>query len=177
MKKEKNRQSLIEIIGRKIPDPTIIFMILFAITMVVTLFLGGKEFSTLGQDGGTITYQIKNMFEPENMRWIFDNALLTNWLAYGGGVLGTILIVMLGVGLAEESGLLSTLIKKVGLKVSDKYLPFVLVFLGIMSSVATDAGYVILVPLAGLLYAGLKKNPLIGMAAAFAGVSAGLVPT
>lgn len=175
MKTEKKRQkkSLIETIGRKIPDPTIIFMMLFAITMVLTYFLGGKEFSTIAQDGSTITYQIKNMFEAENMRWIFDNALLKNWLSYGGGVLGTILIVMLGVGLAEESGLLSALIKKVGLKVSDKYLPFVLVFLGIMSSIATDAGYVILVPLAGLLYAGLKKNPLIGMAAAFAGVSAG----
>ena len=171
--KKQKRPSLIERIGHKIPDPTIIFMILFAVTMVITLFLGGKEFSTLGQDGGTITYQIKNMFEPENMRWIIDNALLKNWLSYGGGVLGLILIVMLGVGLAEESGLLSVLIKKVGLKVSDKYLPFVLVFLGIMSSIASDAGYVILVPLAGLLYAGLNKNPLIGMAAAFAGVSAG----
>ena len=103
----------------------------------------------------------------------FGNALLNNWLAYGGGVLGTILIVMLGVGLAEESGLLSVLIKKVGLKVSDKFLPVVLVFLGIMSSIATDAGYIILIPLAGMLYVGLKKNPLIGMAAAFAGVSAG----
>ena len=177
MKKDKQlkqkKQSLIEKIGHKIPDPTIIFMILFAVTMVITLFLGGKEFSTLAKDGSTITYQIKNMFEAENMRWIVDNAILTNWLSYGGGVLGTILIVMLGVGLAEESGLLSTLIKKVGLKVSDKYLPFVLVFIGIMSSVASDAGYVILIPLAGLLYAGLNKNPLIGMAAAFAGVSAG----
>ena len=175
MKTEKKRQkkSLIETIGKKIPDPVIIFMGLFAITMVLTYFLGGKEFSTLAKDGSTITYQIKNMFEAENMRWIFDNALLKNWLSYGNGVLGTILVVMLGVGLAEQSGLLSTLIKKVGLKVSDKFLPFILVFLGIMSSVATDAGYIILVPLAGLLYAGLKKNPLIGMAAAFAGVSAG----
>lgn len=167
------RQSLIEKIGHKIPDPTIIFMILFGVTMILTAILGGKEFSTLAQDGGTVTYQIKNMFTAENMRWIIDNALLKNWLAYGGGVLGTILIVMLGVGLAEESGLLSALIKKVGLKVSDKYLPFFLVFLGIMSSVASDAGYVILIPLAGLLYVGLNKNPLIGMAAAFAGVSAG----
>lgn len=169
----EKKQSLIEKIGHKIPDPTIIFMILFAMTMIFSVILGGKEFSTLSQDGGMITYQIKNMFEPENMRWIIDNALLTNWLAYGGGVLGTILIVMLGVGLAEESGLLSALIKKVGLKVSDKYLPFFLVFLGIMSSIASDAGYVILIPLAGLLYVGLNKNPLIGMAAAFAGVSAG----
>ncbi len=52
------------------------------------------------------------MFKSENFRWILDNALVTNWLAYGGGVLGTILIVMFGVGLAEESGLLTTLIKK-----------------------------------------------------------------
>ncbi len=171
--KDKSKQSLIERIGKKIPDPVIIFMGLYVITMLITLALGGKEFSTLAADGSTISYQIKNMFSAENIRWIFDNALTTNWLQYGGGVLGTILVVMLGVGLAEESGLLSTLIKKVGLKVSDKFLPYVLVFLGIMSSIATDAGYVILIPLAGLLYAGLKKNPLIGMAAAFAGVSAG----
>lgn len=174
MKKDKkNKTSFIEKIGKKIPDPVIIFIGLYVITMILTLVLGGKEFSTLSGDGSTVTYQIKNMFTNENIEWIFDNALLTNWLSYGGGVLGTILVVMLGVGLAEESGLLSTLIKKVGLKVSDKFLPFVLVFLGIMSSIATDAGYIILIPLAGLLYAGLKKNPLIGMAAAFAGVSAG----
>lgn len=180
MKKKKDdkslnikKESFIEKVGKRIPDPTIIFMALFAITMVATALMGGMEFSTLASDGGTITYEIKNMFQAENFRWIFDNALLTNWLGYGGGVLGTILIVMLGIGLAEESGLLTTCIKKVGLKVSDKFLPVVLVFLGIMSSIATDAGYVILIPLAGLLYLGLKKNPLIGMASAFAGVSAG----
>lgn len=170
---KKQKGSFIEKVGKKIPDPVIIFMILYAIVITATIFMGGIKFETLGADGGTVAYEIKNMFQAENFRWIFDNALLNNWLAYGGGVLGTILIVMLGVGLAEESGLLTTLIKKIGLKVSDKFLPVVLVFLGIMSSIATDAGYIILIPLAGLLYVGLKKNPLIGMAAAFAGVSAG----
>lgn len=173
MKKKEKKASFIERVGKKIPDPVIIFMSFFAITMFVTLFMGGTTFETMGADGNPIVYEIKNMFRAENVQWIFNNALLTNWLAYGGGVLGTILIVMLGVGIAEESGLLTTLIKKVGLKVSDKLLPFLLVFLGIMSSIATDAGYIILIPLAGLLYLGLKKNPLIGMAAAFAGVSAG----
>ncbi|MGL4774723.1 MAG: AbgT family transporter [Clostridium sp.] len=170
---KKVKVSFIERVGKKIPDPVIIFMCLYAIVMVATVLMGGMKFETLGADGNNIVYEIKNMFNPENFRWIFNNALLNNWLAYGGGVLGTILIVMLGVGLAEESGLLSTLIKKIGLKVSDKFLPVVLVFLGIMSSIATDAGYIILIPLAGLLYVGLKKNPLIGMASAFAGVSAG----
>nr|WP_307989006.1 AbgT family transporter [uncultured Niameybacter sp.] len=172
-KKNKSGTSFIEKIGKKIPDPVIIFVGLYVITMLFTLILGGKTFETMGADGGNVVNEIKNMFTAENIRWIFDNALLTNWLGYGGGVLGTILIVMLGVGIAEESGLLTALIKKVGLKVSDKFLPLVLVFLGIMSSIASDAGYIILIPLAGLLYAGLKKNPLIGMAAAFAGVSAG----
>lgn len=171
--RKKSSTSLIERIGKKIPDPVIIFMGLYVLTMLLTLVMGGKTFETMGADGGTVVHEIKNMFQPENIQWIFNNALLNNWLSYGGGVLGTILIVMLGVGIAEESGLLTTLIKKVGLKVSDKFLPITLVFLGIMSSIASDAGYLILIPLAGLLYAGLKKNPLIGMAAAFAGVSAG----
>ncbi len=167
---EKNEISFIEKIGQKIPDPAVIFMILYIITLVVSVILGGTEFSTLGRDGDTVTYYINNMLSTENIVWIFDNALLTNWLAYGGGVLGVILIVMFGVGIAEDSGLLTTLIKKVGMKVSDKYLPILLVFIGIMSNIASDAGYVILIPLAGLLYAGLRKNPLIGMVAAFAGV-------
>lgn len=171
--KKKSSTSLIEKIGKKIPDPVIIFMGLYVITMILTFVMGGKTFETMSADGGTIVHEIKNMFEAENIQWIFNNALLKNWLSYGGGVLGTILIVMLGVGIAEESGLLTALIKKIGLKVSDKFLPVALVFLGIMSSIASDAGYLILIPLAGLLYAGLKKNPLIGMAAAFAGVSAG----
>ena len=113
------------------------------------------------------------MLSNENIRWMFDNAILTNWMAFGNGVLGTILIAVLGVGIAEKSGLLATLIKKAGTKIPARFLPLLLVFMGIMSSVASDAGYLILVPLAGMLYAGTGKNPLIGMAAAFAGVSAG----
>lgn len=171
--KNKNKTNFIEKIGKKIPDPVIIFSIFFVSVMIITLFMGGITFQTAGKDGEAVTYEILNMFKSENFRWILDNALVTNWLAYGGGVLGTILIVMFGVGLAEESGLLTTLIKKAGTKVSTKLLPMLLVFLGIMSSIATDAGYLILIPLAGLLYSGLKKNPLIGIAAAFAGVSAG----
>lgn len=116
---------------------------------------------------------VKNMLSTENIRWIFSNAVLSNWLGYADGILGTVLIVMFGIGTADEAGLLSAVIRKLGLNVSDKFLPYVLVFLGILSNIATDAGYIILIPLAGLLYGGIGKNPLIGMAAAFAGVSAG----
>ncbi|MEX0337107.1 AbgT family transporter [Vibrio tubiashii] len=163
----------IERAGKKIPDPVIIFMFLFAFSLVVTGLMDGVSFETMGKGGEAVEFSIKNMLAAENFRWMFENALLQNWLAFGHGVLGVILIVMLGVGIAENSGLLTAVIKKVGLKISDRLLPLLVVFLGIMSSIAADAGYLVLIPLAGLLYAGLGKNPLIGMAAAFAGVSAG----
>ncbi|WP_095497166.1 AbgT family transporter [Paraferrimonas haliotis] len=165
--------SLVEKIGKKIPDPIVIFMSLLTFCFLLTAVVGGLTFDTQNPGGGVTTHVIKNMTEAENVRWLFDNALLQNWLAFGNGVLGVILIVMLGVGVAEHSGLLTAVIKKLGTRLPDKLLAPALVFLGIMSSIATDAGYLVLVPLAGLLYAGLGKNPLIGMAAAFAGVSAG----
>ena len=169
----KEKKSLIERIGRKIPDPIVIFMGFYVITAVISIIMGGHTFSSVGADGSPVVHTINNMMTTEKIRWIFDNAILQNWLAFGGGVLGIIMIAVLGVGIAEDSGLLGTLIKKAGSHINEKYLPLLLVFIGIMSSVASDAGYLILVPLAGLLYAGVGKNPLIGMAAAFAGVSAG----
>ena len=88
-KKENKRASFIERAGKKIPDPVIIFAFLFAVTMILTIFMGGMSFETLSGDGTTISYEVKNMFKAENFRWILNNALVTNWLAYGGGVLGT----------------------------------------------------------------------------------------
>ena len=171
--RKKDKIGIIEKLGQKIPDPVIIFILLYILVLVVTGIFGGNTFSMTSADGTSVSYEIKNMFTAENVRWIFSNAILNNWLGYAGGIVGTILIVMFGIGIAEESGLLSALIRRMGTNISDKLLPFVLVFLGIMSNIATDAGYLILIPLAGLLYVGIGKNPLIGMAAAFAGVSAG----
>ncbi|WP_278248145.1 AbgT family transporter [Parendozoicomonas haliclonae] len=149
------------------------FMFLYALTAIISVLMGGYTFSSVGASGQPVEYAINNMMTGEKIRWIFDNAILQNWLAFGNGVLGVILISVLGVGVAEESGMLAALIKKAGSHINERFLPLLLVFLGIMSSVASDAGYLILIPLAGLLYAGTGKNPLIGMAAAFAGVSAG----
>ena len=163
----------VERVGRRIPDPVIIFMAFYPLAFLVTVFMGGHTFETAGAGGEAVTYQILPMYQPEHMRWIFDNALLANWLAFGGGVLGVILVVMLAIGVAEHSGLFAALIKRLGSRIPQAWMPLLLMFLGITSSVATDAGYLVLIPLAGLLYAGLGRNPLIGMAAAFAGVSAG----
>jgi aminobenzoyl-glutamate transport protein len=151
----------------------LLFMAFFVIAFVGSVLMGGHTFESMGAGGELQTYSIRSMAEAEQVRWIFDNALLTNWLGFGGGVLGVILVVILAIGIAEQSGLLSALIKRMALLVPQSLLPLLLVLLGILSSLATDAGYLILIPLAGMLYAGMGKNPLIGMAAAFAGVSAG----
>ena len=94
--KENKKPSFIERVGKRIPDPVLIFGSFFVIVMILTIFMGGKTFEVSSPDGSTLAYEIRNMFKAENFRWIFENALVTNWLAYGGGVLGTILIVMLG---------------------------------------------------------------------------------
>lgn len=172
-RKGRSFGGVVERLGRKIPDPVIIFMAFYPAALIIAMLMGGHEFSTLGAGGEPVTYQILPMYEAEHVRWIFDNAILANWLGFGGGVLGVILVVMLAIGVAENSGLFAALIKRAGAWIPTRWLPLMLMFIGIMSSIATDAGYLILIPLAGLLYAGLGMNPLIGMAAAFAGVSAG----
>lgn len=165
-----NKKTFIEKVGEKIPDPVIIFMLLYVIVLVISFFLRNHTFYSEGTNG---IIGINNMFTKENIQWIFNNAILNNWLAYAGGILGTILVVMFGIGIAEESGLLSALIRRVGANANERIMPYILVFLGIMSNITTDAGYIILIPLAGILYLSINKNPIIGMAAAFAGVSAG----
>jgi len=159
--------------AKRIPDPVLLFIAFYVIAFTSSVLMGGHAFESMGAGGTMQSYSIRSMAEVEQVRWIFDNALLTNWLGFGGGVLGVILVVILAIGIAEQSGLLSALIKRMALMVPQALLPLLLVLLGILSSLATDAGYLILIPLAGMLYAGMGKNPLIGMAAAFAGVSAG----
>ena len=165
--------SFVERAGRRIPDPVIIFMVFYPAAFVLTVLMSGHTFETTGAGGEPVQHLILGMHQAEHLRWVFDNALVANWLAFGNGVLGVILVVMLAVGIAEHSGLFGALIKRAGSHIPQKLLPLLLVLIGILSSIATDAGYLVLIPLAGLLYAGLGRNPLIGMAAAFAGVSAG----
>jgi aminobenzoyl-glutamate transport protein len=163
----------VERAGRKIPDPVIIFMAFYPLAFLATVIMGGHTFETAGAGGETVSYRIQPMYQAEHVRWIFDNALLTNWLGFGGGVVGVIFVIMLAIGVAEHSGLFTAVIKRLGSRIPQAWMPLLIMFLGITSSVATDAGYLVLIPLAGVLYAGLGRNPLIGMAAAFAGVSAG----
>ena len=87
--------------------------------------------------------------------------------------LGIVLVAMLGIGLAENSGLLTVVIRSLVLYSPQKWLTFIIVFAGIMSNLASSVGYVVLVPLAGSIFLAIGRHPIAGMAAAFAGVAGG----
>jgi len=91
----------------------------------------------------------------------------------GFAPLGIVMVAMLGIGIAEQSGLISAVIRLLVLNSHKQLLTFIIVFSGILSNVASDVGYVLLIPLAGVIFIAVGRHPVAGMAAAFAGVSGG----
>ncbi len=91
----------------------------------------------------------------------------------GFAPLGIVLVAMLGIGIAEQSGLINAVIRLLVLKSPKRLLTYVIVLAGILSNVASDVGYVLLIPLAGVIFIAVGRHPIAGMAAAFAGVSGG----
>ncbi len=171
---EERKQSLVERIGGKLPEISILFLLLMVITAIASAFLQGvHSFESVGTD-----VVVQNALSPEGFLYIMDS-LIDNFIGFAP--LGIVLGIIIGVGVAEKSGLLGVVLKQIGIKSPDWALIPIIVFLGVISSIASDAGYIVLIPLAGALFASIGRNPLIGIAAAFAGVSAGfganLLPT
>lgn len=115
------------------------------------------------------TFPIRNLLSVEGIRFFFSS-FVDNFAGFG--VVATVLIAMAGVGVAEHAGLMGALIRKVVKVAPPRWLAFILIFVGVISSVATDAGYLILVPLAAAAFLSVGRHPLAGLAAAFAGVGA-----
>src|SRR5262245_43025858 len=116
------------------------------------------------------TTEIKSLLNRDGVRFLFTS-FVSNFSSFS--VVAVIFVAMIGVGVAEEAGLMAALIRKL-VKVSPpKTLAFIIVFVGGLSSVATDAGYLILIPLGAAAFLSVGRHPLAGIAAAYAGVSAG----
>jgi aminobenzoyl-glutamate transport protein len=116
------------------------------------------------------TSSIQSLLSVDGIRFLFTS-LVDNFAGFS--VVAVILVAMLGVGVAEESGLMGALIRKL-VKVAPRWaLTWIIVFVGVLSSIASDAGYLILIPLAAAAYRSVGRHPLAGLAAAYAGVAAG----
>ena len=118
----------------------------------------------------TETTKVKGLLTVEGVRFLFTS-FVSNFRNFSA--VAIMLVVMIGVGLAEAAGLISSLIRKLVGVSSRGTLTFIIVLLGILSSVASDAGYLVLIPLGAAAFKSVGRNPLAGLAAAFAGVAAG----
>ena len=155
--------------GNALPHPATLFA-LFALTALV--------FSTIGHVLGweVIHPGTKEIVKPVNLlshdgihRIMLE--MVDNFTGFAP--LGIVLVAMLGIGIAEQSGLINAIIRLLVLNSPKRILTFVIVFTGILSNLASDVGYVLLIPLAGIIFIAVGRHPIAGMAAAFAGVSGG----
>lgn len=161
--------NFVERVGNALPHPATLFA-LFAVSVLI--------FSGLASwvDWTAIHPVTKEVVEPVNLlsKEGFHRVLLEMVDNFTGfAPLGIVLVAMLGIGIAEGSGLIGAAIRKLVHSAPKRMLTFVIVFAGVLSNFASDIGYVLLIPLAGVVFLSVGRHPIAGMAAAFAGVSGG----
>ncbi len=163
----------IEWLGNCLPHPVTLFA-LFALAIAVGSAIAAAAGLEVADprpnapEGAVFT--AKSLLDGDGIRWICQH-LVTNFTGFAP--LGTVLVALLGVGVAEKSGLLSAAIRGMVLSAPPHFVTVVVVFAGVVSNTASEMGYVVLIPLAMSLFHMLGRHPLVGMAAAFAGVSGG----
>jgi aminobenzoyl-glutamate transport protein len=193
----------IERVGNKVPHPALLFLALCVGVIVLSQLMAwigvsatyevvrppAQSIEVIDLDGAlpgevmpsqppdaseyevvTETVAIRGLLDADGIRYLFTS-FVPNFMGFTA--MGIILIVMIGVGVAERSGLIGALIRRLVAASSAGSLTFIIVFLGILSSIASDAGYLVLIPLGAAAFASVGRHPLAGMAAAFAGVAGG----
>lgn len=165
----------IEAVGNKLPHPIALFALLALTIIAVSAICAALGVSATGEliSGGELketTVTAVSLLNKEGLVYIFTNAV-KNFTTYAP--LGMVLVAMLGVGVAEQSGLINALLKRTVQVTPKALITPVIVFLGVMSNIASDAGYVILIPLGAMVFRAYGRHPMAGLAAAFCGVSGG----
>ncbi|MFN3834819.1 MAG: AbgT family transporter [Glycocaulis sp.] len=168
----------VEWLGNLLPHPVTLFAILAGLMVLASGLFGGvlevavEDPRPEGASGRAADGMIRavSLMNEDGFRRIFTS-LTTNFTSFAP--LGVVLVAMLGVGVAEKSGLLSAAVRSIVLGANKHTVTVAVVFAGVLSNTASEMGYVVLVPLAGAVFYALGRHPLAGMAAAFAGTSGG----
>ena len=157
--------NVIEKVGNKLPDPAILFLFALIIVWILSALLAPIEFSEINpRDGNPISVQ--NLLTGSEMTR-FLSEMVTIFTSFAP--LGVVLVAMLGVGVADGSGYINTGLKMMLSKTPLALLTPMVIFVGIVSHSAVDAGYVLVIPLGGIIFHAAGRHPLAGIAAAFAG--------
>jgi aminobenzoyl-glutamate transport protein len=159
----------VEVIGNKLPQPVTLFFILMLIVLATSWVASVLEISAVHPGTKETIYPV-NLISGEGVKMIFTRMVKT---FADFPPLGLVLSVMLGIGVAERSGLIVAALKAFVASVPRKLITISIITAGMLCSVASDAGYVVLIPLGAVIFLGMGRHPIAGLAAAFAGVSGG----
>jgi aminobenzoyl-glutamate transport protein len=159
----------IERIGNKLPHPVSLFVILSLIVLFLSMLLSALGLSSQHPTTGSLV-SVNNLLTRSAMQELFTKGV-EHFALFPP--LGLVLVTMLGVGVAENSGWISAALRSLVRAIPKSLLDAGVIFAGIMSSLAADAGYVVLVPLGALIFKAAGRPPMAGLALAFAGVSGG----
>ncbi|MEA5444931.1 AbgT family transporter [Gammaproteobacteria bacterium AB-CW1] len=159
----------VERAGNKLPDPAMLFASLLAIVWILSLIFSFFEFTTK-IPGTDDPVRVTNLLAGPELAH-FLSSMVTTFTSFAP--LGVVLVAMLGVGVAERSGYINTAIKMLLNTTPKLLLTPMLILVAIISHTAVDAGYVVVIPLGGVIFYAAGRHPLAGIAAAFAGVSGG----
>ncbi|GED67880.1 p-aminobenzoyl-glutamate transporter [Brevibacillus reuszeri] len=159
----------VERVGNKLPNPFMLFLYLIAALMIITAILSIFHVTAIDPIKNE-EIQVKNLLSQEGLQWLLPN-IIKNFSGFLP--LGSILTLMLGVGLAEKVGLLEAVIRKMSLRVSARYASYLVAFIAFFSHVSSDAAFVIMPPLGALIFLAVGRHPVAGLLAAIAGVGSG----
>ena len=157
--------------------PITSFVILIGVTIILSAILSLFNI-TVSYDSVNIKNNeleqtmvtIKNMLSFSGIKSMISNAS-TNFISFT--TVSTLIITLMGIGIAEETGLIQTFMKRKMSKINPKIITFLLILIAVFSSIVNEVGYAVLIPLGALLFLFNGRNPLAGIAAAFAGVAFG----
>ncbi len=161
--------NIVERVGNALPHPATLFALFALLILLLSALAWVLDWSAVHPGTNELIKSV-NLLSADGLHRILTE-MVDNFTGFAP--LGIVMVAMLGIGIAESSGLIGAFIRLIVLSSPRKLLTFVLVLAGIMSNVASDVGYVLLIPLAGVIFIAVGRHPVIGMAAAFAGVSGG----
>ena len=159
----------VERVGNKLPDPAVLFIALLFIVWLLSWLLSYATFSVVDPRSGEALV-INNLLSGSALTE-FMSVMVTNFSHFHP--VGVVLVAMLGIGVAEATGFINTGLRALLNVTSDRFLTPMVIMVGIASHTAADAGYVLVIPLGGVIFYAAGRHPLAGIAAAFAGVSGG----
>lgn len=159
----------VERLGNKLPHPFWLFVLLSGVLALASWGLSAAGVSAVNPATGKAV-EAKNLLSADGVRMMVTDAV-KSYTSFPP--LGTILVVMLGVAVAERSGLLAAVLRSGVSKVSPRWVTFALAFTGMVSHVASDAAYVVLIPLGALAFRAVGRSPILGIVVAFVSISAG----